>query len=144
MTEDEFYLWSERELDIIKKHKEYHQEMITFMDDLENKGPKIPSPKKNLQAVCQDLPSQVSFWVKSCIYVLKKKFLEIILIHQIYLKKTFESLKLYFKKCAEHEKTINKKILEFHLEQEKLLEQLHSLWIEKRAKDLCYLIEMIS
>ena len=79
-------IWSERELDIIKEHKEYHQEMITFINNLEKK-PKAPSSQKNLQAVCQYLPSQVSFWVKSYIYILKKKILEIILMHQKYLKK---------------------------------------------------------
>ena len=31
-------------------------------------------------------------------------------------EKTFENLKFYLKKCAEYEKTINKKSLEFHLE----------------------------
>ena len=59
------------------------------------------------------------------------------MINQTYLKKkTFESLKLYLKKSAEYEKTINRKSLEFHLEQGKFLEELHSLWIEKRAKGL--------
>ena len=43
---------------------------------------------------------------------------------------------MYLKKCAEYEKTINKKNLEFHLKQGKFLEQLHSLWVKKRAKGL--------
>ena len=48
--------------------------MITFINDLENKKPKVsPPPKKNLQAVCQYLSNQVSFWVKSCTYILKEK-----------------------------------------------------------------------
>ena len=54
-------------------------------------------------------------------------------------EKTFENVKFYLKKCAEYKKTINKKSLELHLKQEKFLEQLHNLWIEKIVKGLVLL-----
>ena len=46
IPEDE--IWSERELDIIKEHKKHHQEMITFINNLEKKT-KVHPPKKTFK-----------------------------------------------------------------------------------------------
>ena len=72
---------------------------------------------------------------KSCTNTLKKKISS---NHspapELLEERNFESLKLHLKKCAEFEKTLNKNCLKFHLEQGKLLEEFHGLWIEERAK----------
>ena len=46
IPEDE--IWSERELDIIKEHKEYYQEMITFINNLKKK-PKVSPFQKTFK-----------------------------------------------------------------------------------------------
>ena len=48
--------------------------------------------------------------------------------------RTFESLKSNLVKCAEYEKTLNKVNLKFHIDQEKLFDEVHGLWAEERAK----------
>ena len=39
MAEDEFYPWTERELNILKKHKEYHKYMVDYIQGLIREGP---------------------------------------------------------------------------------------------------------
>ena len=54
-------------------------------------------------------------------------------MHQKYLKKKFESLKLHLTKCAEFEKIMKRNCLRFHLEREKLLKEFYGLWNEIKA-----------
>ena len=111
--------------------------MITFINDSENKKQKFfPFPKKPSSSLPKASKSSKLLGKELHLYLKEKISRDNIDAANIPEEKTFESLKLYLKICAEYEKTINKKSLEFHLQQGKFLEQLHSLWIEKRAKGL--------
>ena len=46
MAEGEFYYWTKRELNIFKKHKEYHKYMFDYIQGLIRKGPNSFPPKK--------------------------------------------------------------------------------------------------
>ena len=71
IPEDE--IWSDRELDIIKEHKEYHQEMITFINNLE-KNRKFPPPKKPSSSLSIPSKSSTLLGKKLHLYLKRKIF----------------------------------------------------------------------
>ena len=81
--------WNKSEQNILKEHEEYYQNMIAYIKDLRKEGPKDfphPLPKKPISKL--PIPSKSSKLLgKELHQYLKKKFLQIMMMHQKYLKK---------------------------------------------------------
>ena len=132
--------WNESELQIIREHKKYHEDMLNYLDELEINGPlniepnkpssKLPIPNKKKERLVGEKLHE--YLVQN----LSTADFQPGLIEPE--EKTINSLTEYLTKCVQLEKNVNKQSLCFHVRCGKALNILHALWREERAKGYIY------
>ena len=134
--------WNESDLQIIKEHKKYHEDMLNYVNELEIYGPLTIEPKKpssklpipfikSRKLVGNDLHNYLKENLSTADFHFQLMPVEP-------KEKTLNSLIEYLTQCVQHEKNVNKQSLCFHVCFGKALNILHALWREERAKGCIY------
>jgi len=66
---DEDYLWTADQLKIIDEHKEYHEKMIAYIEELRRDGPSSFAPTSSLPICFNRKPKLTGFLRAACQFV---------------------------------------------------------------------------